>query len=47
MILQLADIAKIPADDSKYLKGDLGMLKRGVGWLKQQLEDADKSKQEK
>ncbi|MDT2525893.1 DUF1071 domain-containing protein [Enterococcus raffinosus] len=47
MILQLADTAKIPADDSKWTKGDLGMLKRGVGWLKQQLEDADKSKQEK
>ncbi|MDT2546150.1 DUF1071 domain-containing protein [Enterococcus raffinosus] len=47
MILQLSETAKIPADDSKWTKGDLGMLKRGVGWLKQQLEDASKNKQEK
>lgn len=47
MIIQLADTAKIPADDSKWTKGDLGMLKRGVGWLKQQLEDVKSSSQEK
>lgn len=47
MIIQLADTAKIPADDSKWTKGDLGMLKRGVGWLKQQLEDVKNSSQEK
>lgn len=47
MVLQLADTAKIPADDAKWTKGDLGMLKRGVGWLKQQLDEVEKAKQEK
>ncbi|WP_366533533.1 DUF1071 domain-containing protein (plasmid) [Carnobacterium maltaromaticum] len=33
----LTDTAKITADDFKWTKGDLGLLKRGVSWLKEQL----------
>lgn len=46
-ILQLTDTAKIPANDKKWTRGDLGMLGRGMNWLEQQLENTKKNKPEK
>lgn len=46
VVLMLTEAAKVTADDSKWSKGDLGLLKRGVGWLKQQLDDQEKAKEQ-
>lgn len=44
-IVLLCDVAKITADDSKWTKGDLGLLKRGVNWLEDQFKEEQKSEE--
>ncbi len=43
-IVALTDAASITADDSKWTKRDLGILKRGVNWLEDQYRDETKEK---
>ncbi|TFI93069.1 topoisomerase [Carnobacterium divergens] len=45
-IEMLTETAKVTADDSKWTRGDLGLLKRGTTWLKDQLEAQKKEKSE-
>jgi len=44
-IVLLCDVAKITADDTKWTKGDLGLLKRGVNWLEDQFKEEQKSEE--
>ena len=43
-IVALTDAASITADDSKWTKRDLGILKRGVNWLEDQYREETKEK---
>ena len=42
----IADQAKITADHSKWTNADLGILKRGFGWLKDKLEEIKKEQKQ-
>ncbi|HAP8004334.1 TPA: DUF1071 domain-containing protein, partial [Enterococcus faecium] len=43
-IVALTDAASITADDSKWTKRDLGILKRGVNWIEDQYREETKEK---
>ncbi|NEX86477.1 DUF1071 domain-containing protein, partial [Enterococcus durans] len=43
-VVALTDAASITADDSKWTKRDLGVLKRGVNWLEDQYREETKEK---
>ncbi|GMC10392.1 hypothetical protein K5E_25310 [Enterococcus thailandicus] len=43
-VVALTDAASITADDSKWTKRDLGVLKRGVNWLEGQYKEETKEK---
>ena len=43
-VVALTDAASITADDSKWTKRDLGVLKRGVNWLEEQYKEETKEK---
>ena len=42
----IADQAKITADYTKRTNADLGILKRGFGWLKDKLEEIKKEQKQ-